>query len=422
MQKIKLISIFFLSIFIIAALVSADEFQGYDRENIDFVHVSLSNNGNMIIAGDPERGILALITKDGLPVWAYQTGTNISGVAISGNGEYISCISEEGNVILFDNSGNFLWESSIKGCSPKTVISENGSLCLVYNEDLPDDPYTHTLHVFDENGTEFFSKRIPAIDSVGISSDEDYFFAGTSHFTRGSLYSRFGELLWDYQARQASFISANPRTSISDDLNLIGIVDLGGVICLDKSGNEVINKSLTYLVEDRPAYDRPLVYIDVSGDGSRFVTGSEFIGYCLNDTGSILWSFEFANATSDDIGSAAISYDGKLVAASCRDNLFVLDENGKILSKHQIDLPVKRIFISDNGEVIAGGAQGGILYLLSEKTNLISIEIGNLPVKPVPAKIISQNASPTTRKSTPITTFLPIIALVITMAFLKQDW
>ncbi|MBN1432831.1 MAG: PQQ-like beta-propeller repeat protein [Methanomicrobiaceae archaeon] len=375
----------------------------------------MSSSGDLISAGSPETGILALISKDGTLVWAYQTELNISGVAISGNGEYISCVSEEGDVLLFDNSGNLLWKESINGCNPKTVLSEDGSICLVYNDDLPDDPYTQTLHVFDKNGAEFFSKRVPAMDSAGISSDGDYFFVGTSIFTRGRLYSKSGEVKWEYSIRQASFISANPRTSISDNLNLIGIVDLGRVIGFDISGNELFNESLAFLIGETPEFHRPTYYIDISGDGARLVTGSEFIVYCLNDTGSTLWSFEFEDAVSDDISSASISYDGGFVAASSGNNLYVLDENGDVLSKYDIDLPVKRVFISDDGEVIAGGATGGIVYLLSDETGLISVDIDNLSVQPVPTVGVQTQTPPETEQTAPVSFFLPGIALVITL-------
>lgn len=412
MQNFNLILFFpIICIFILTATASADELQGYNRENIDYVHISINSSGDLIATGDPRTGILALVTKDGTPKWAYQIGINISGVAISGNGEYISFVSEEGDVLLFDNSGNLLWKDTIRGCNPKTVLSENGSICLVYNDDLSSDPYTHTFHIFDKKGTELFSKRFPAIDSAAISSDENYFFAGTSHFTRGRLYSRSGELQWDYKLSQPSFVSANPRTSVSANLNLIGIVELNGVTFLDKSGNELFNKSMSYLVEDRPA-SRPLIFIDVAGDGTRFVSGSEFIVYCLNDTGSNLWSFEFKNVTSDDIGSASISYDGRLVAASSGNNLYLLDENGDVMSKYDIDLPVKRIFISDNGEVIAGGATGGIVYLLSDETGLISIDIGNLSVQPVPTIGVPTQTSPEKEQTSPASFVLPGIALV----------
>jgi len=421
MQKLKLISFFIICAYILTPTVSADEYQEYDRGNIDFVHVSISSSGDLIAAGEAGTGILALISKDGSTEWAYQTGINISGVAISGNGEFISCVSEEGDVLLFDNYGNLLWKKLIMGSNPKTILSENGSICLIYNNDLPNDPYTHTLHVFDEKGNEFFSKRIPAIDSAGISSDENFFFVGTSHFTRGILYFCSGELQWNYKLKQPSFVSANPRTSISDNLNLIGIVELNKVTYLDKSGSEYLNRELSFLVEGRPAYIRPLIFIDVSGDGSRLVAGSEFIVYCLNNSGSILWSFEFKNTTSKDIGSAAITDNGKLVAASCGDKLYVLDEKGHVLSKHGIDLPVKQIFISDNGEVIAGGATGGLIYLLSDKIGLISIEIGNLSVQPVPTTGISWQTKIDKEQTAPVAFVLPVIALLIAIVMQKNQ-
>lgn len=420
-KKIKFISFFLITcVFILTVTVSVDGFQGYNRENSNFVHVSINSSGDLIAAGDPRTENLALISKNGSTIWAYWTGLNISGVAISGNGEHISCVSEEGDVLLLNNSGNLLWEKSIKGCDTKTILSEDGSLCLVYNDDLPDEPYTQTLHVFDKNGTEFFSKRVPAIDSAGISSDGDYFFAGTSHFTRGRLYSRTGELQWNYKFNELSYILANPRTSISDNLNLIGIADLDGVICLDKSGNELFNKSLAYLTEERPAYRKPLVYVDVAGEGNRLVTGSEFIVYCLNYTGTVLWTFEFENVTSDDIGSAAITHDGKLVAASCGDKLQILDENGNVQSQYKIDLPVKRILISDNGEVVAGGTIGGSLYLLSDETGPISIDIGNVSVQPLPTAGVSQQTPVEKEQTVPVTLFLPLIALVITVVLQKR--
>jgi outer membrane protein assembly factor BamB len=425
MQKIKFISFFFIiCALILAVTASVDGFQGYNRENSNFVHVSINSSGDLIAAGDPRTENLALISKNGSTIWAYRTGFNISGVAISGNGEYISCVSEEGDVLLLNNSGNLLWEEFIKGGGDtKTILSENGSLCLVYNDDLPDDPYTQTLHVFDKNGNEFFSKRVPAIDSAGISSDGDYFFAGTSHFTRGRLYSRSGELQWNYKFSELSYILANPRTSISDNLNLIGIADFNGVICLDKSGKELFNKSLAYLTEERPAYRKPLVYVDVAGEGNRLVTGSEFIVYCLNDTGSVLWSFEFENVTSGDIGSAAITHDGKLVAASCGDKLQILDENGNVQSQYKTDLPVKRILISDNGEVVACGTIGGSLYLLSDETGPISIDIGNVSVQPLPTAGVagvSRQTPAETEQTAPAIVALPVIAFVFTVVLQKR--
>ena len=413
-EKIK----FILLLLIIAGLsghVNAGEIQQSITGSDVFSQTSMNSSGDLIIAGDPGTGILALITKDGSPEWAYQTGLNISGVAISGNGEYISCVSREGDVLLFDYSGNLLWKESIDGCNPKTVLSENGSTCLVYNDDLPDYPYTHTLHVFDINGTELFSKRVPAIDSAGVSSDEKYLFAGTSHITRGKLYSRSGDLQWGYKFSQPSFISANPRASTSEDLNLIGIVDLTKVTCLDKAGNELFNKNMSFLVKDKPSYKRPLVFIDVAGNGGRLVTGSEFIVYCLNSAGSTLWSFEFENGSSNNIGSAAISYDGGLVAVSCGNNLYVLDEDGDVRSKYDIDLPVKRIFISDNGDVVAGGATGGIVYLLSGETGLISIDVGNLSVQPVPTVGVPTQTPAETEQTVPVSFALPLLAFVITL-------
>lgn len=300
-------------------------------------------------------------------------------------------------------------------------MSEDGSLCLVYNDDLPDDPYTQTLHVFDKDGKEFFSKRVPSIDSAGISSDGDYFFAGTSHFTRGRLYARSGDLQWNYKISQLSYILANPRTSISGDLNLIGIAGLGWVTGLDKSGNELFNKSLAYMVEERPAYRKPLVYVDVSGEGNRLVTGSESVVYCLNDTGSVLWSFEFENKKiSDDIGSGAITNDGKIVAVSSGNYILIFDENRDVRSQYKTDLPVKRIFISDDGGVIAGGARNGILYLLSDETGLISVDVGSLPVQPLPTQGIPGDTTPTNEQTAPVFLFLPLIAFAITAVLQRR--
>ena len=137
--------------------------------------------------------------------------------------------------------------------------------------------------------------------------------------------------------------------------------------------------------------------------------------YCLNNTGSTLWSFEFEDAVCDDISSAAVSYDGGPVAASCGNNLYVLDENGDVRSKYDIDLPVKRIFISDDGDVVAGGATSGIVYLLSGETGLISIDVGGLSVQPVPTVGIPTQTPAETEQTVPVSFALPLLAFVITL-------
>jgi outer membrane protein assembly factor BamB len=397
----------------------ADECRVWHYGMDDYTRISLSSDGTVLAAGEPENGTIALMTAGGAPIWAYRANEGISGIGISGNGEYVAAATEDRTLLFFDAAGNLLWQSAIEGCSPKVVVSENGSICLVYTLLLPDEPYTtHTLQLFDRNGTEYFSKHIPAIDSAAIAPDEEHFVVGTSSFTRVRFYTTSGELLWNYKFSHPSYSMTNSRVALSDDRSVIATVDDDGIIGFDESGNELFDTRLDL------GTSRPWIYVDVSADGTHILTGSQFVVYSLNRTGSLTWEFPLDPEIEDigEMATAAISGDGERVAVGTRNTLFILDESGTVLLEYAIDHLRKKVVISDDGDVVVAGTSGGMVYISLGGREPVAIDMNAMPAAPLPPVGVTQPATPSTetgdspdKNDAPLSCLLPVCALLVVM-------
>lgn len=336
-----------------------------------YPRVIVSSEGNYFATGDPLSGSIRLLEKDGNQVWGFQTGENISSIAISDNGEIVVAASKDGGVFGFDKKGDLLWKYDGMGCFPKAMITNDGQHGYIINSDRSSDPYSPTIRHFYQNGTVLWETREPGISSASITKNGEFLVVGTKTGRNSEVraYSEKGTGLWRYSAPDGI-----ESVAISEDGNTIVAVHSYRLIVLDSRG--------ILLSEVIPKY-RPTV-IAISQDSRYIASGSTFTIQFFNGSENQLWQ-KYENG----INSIAISKDGQIIIVGSQEHVSCFNGNGTRIWDVPIDMGAGSVSMSSEGNAILAGLNNGTVYLLNREGDAKRIPLEKLPVRSLPSVMIT---------------------------------
>jgi hypothetical protein len=371
------------------------------------IQTSVSQDGQFIVAGDPDSGIISLVYPNGSPRWSYRTGDNITGVAISRDGRFVSAATYHGNLYYFDNPGNLLWHKTGLGCNNQVELSHDGFKGFVFNSGTKDFAESDTVFSFDWNGTILWGKSVPHLSVAGITSDAQNAFLGT----RGQygndviLLSGDGSEEWRKNLPGGWKVSG---VALSDDGTTIAAITDNKIFIFSNGGKILANITPKYIVRS----------IAVSPDGMEVVAGTQYNLLCFNRSGIALWDYP----VDDYLYHLKFSQDGQTLIASSDDTLSYFDRNGTVLWKIPLGKKVESLSLSRDAATITAGTYDDSFFVMDPAGNVTEINAGSFPAKSLPVSepgsVISPPDFPDNRSgplpttSSPVPGFLIIIALV----------
>jgi tetratricopeptide (TPR) repeat protein len=241
-------------------------------------------------------------------------------IAISKDGNYVTVGTFDGSIYLFDRSGKILWENNYYGRFDDVGIAPDGSLVFGVNFDK--------LYVYDKSGKLLWTHDVDIYcDTVGISKNNQI-IVGVNDGQIIALNPK-GELLWS--------------TNLKKSIQTFAVSDNGDYIIAATSQSKV---------------------------------------FLINSDGKILWDYQFDNENNISMGSirdVGISADGSLMAVELLDeetwqpnyrgipsipeNLFVLNQEGKIIDSKIIDNKLFDPFsMADDGTMVAISKDRSLKY------------------------------------------------------------
>ena len=153
-----------------------------DGEDYEFSSVSISSDGEYIIASNYNSKSYLFTRNSSTPVWTHEADTEGSKRnAISASGEYIVVGSNDGSICLFDNdSSTPLWTYEADDSIYSISISADGEYILVGSKDnnvyLFDKDNSAPIWTFDALTSD---EEYDSVFSVAISGDGKYLTVGT---------------------------------------------------------------------------------------------------------------------------------------------------------------------------------------------------------------------------------------------------
>ncbi len=292
-------------------------------------------------------------------VWRHRQEHSIFGVAISGNGEYISTGSKDGTINCFDRQGKLLWSYSTKGQIGAVSLSSDGRYIVAGSADKNAYCFRWMDKLLGKYGI-----GEPVL-GVAISGDGKYIMIGSAQGGLFWIERESGKLLWRYRLTAPVFgvaISENGKFATACSVNSVlcftsGKLDWkfdtgGHVLGIAISGN---GKYICVTSEDNHLYfldrgtgqvmwkykaEAPMWGIAVSSSGEYVVHGSDdgFV-HCFNGiTGKTLWKY---NAKTRIYGVSISAKGTYIVASSVDENIFCFENylvTSKFALKHTHDL------------------------------------------------------------------------------------
>ncbi|HJX55812.1 MAG TPA: PQQ-binding-like beta-propeller repeat protein [Methanoregula sp.] len=111
-------------------------------------------------------------------------------------------------------------------------------------------------------------------------------------------------------------------------------------------------------------------FIAISADSSTVITSGEKRVSSHTGSGTLNW---MKDITREEIIDMACSEDCSTIVLGSQDgNVWVLDQQGRILWKYPVGSWVNGVGVSRDGSIIAAGALDGNLYILNHRGNLLA--------------------------------------------------
>jgi hypothetical protein len=296
--------------------------------------------------------------------WSYDTGSTVTGVAISDGGVYTAAASSNGYLYFLNNSKTLMWKVETDGIPFKVAVSSDGKRIIVgdgssvylYNktghllwdfliaDDITDISITPSgdriavgslnshVYLFNNNGGLLWKyKTNGPVVSAAISADGKYVAAGTTTKITYML-TRDGNLLWEHIGKRSV-----------DGLGILGTQLVAGerYPTFLEDGNSV--GSFTSMVCDitgiKTTADDEYVLIGC-GDGEI---------YMLDSNRKKQWSYDAGKASLD----SSISPKGDFAVIGAGNTVYMLESP-------DIVPPIVDITNPRDGEVISGIVEIGV--------------------------------------------------------------
>jgi len=252
--------------------------------------------------------------------WNYYTKEWVL-VDMTPTGNYIASGSEDGTINLFDSNGKLLWNY----VAPESILSVNIT---------PDGRYIlsgsiDSVYLLKNDGTLLWKKATSGHTRAAITPDGKYITAGSS---KGILY----------------------------------IYDFNGRILLEKKIQD------SYYI-DSVAISKYGDYISIAGNdySESWNTGDKI--YLIDKNGKTIWSHKtqysasnlFSNLDTNLQNRIVITPDGKNIAFTSGNQLYVLENNGDMKLYFITDYKIETVDISDSGNYIAAASWDGNIYFFN---------------------------------------------------------
>ena len=301
-----------------------------------------------VIATDPSGNNTSSVmtfTVPMTPEWSYETGNEVTTVAVSSDGEYMVVGSDDYKVYLFDkDSSTPLWSYNTGNTLHSVAISADG-------EYIVSNGLNGKFHLFDkDSSTPIWTYSSTSIGyAVDISADGNYIVA--SGWSKVYLFHKDSNTpLWT-------------SSSAGDGIKSVSI---------SADGQYIVAGSLDYKIyfynkdSNVPLWSHTTTYhmvsVAISADGEYIVAGSENnnVLFFNKDSSQPLWNY----ATGDNVDTVAISADGEYIVAGSDDNrLYLFDKDSSTpLWNHSQGYSVYSVAISADGEYIVGGGIDKTVY------------------------------------------------------------
>ncbi|HJL53010.1 MAG TPA: PQQ-binding-like beta-propeller repeat protein, partial [Arenicellales bacterium] len=332
----------------------------------DVNSVSISGNGEYIVAGSDDYKVYLFNKNSSTPLWSYTAEDSVNSVAISADGEYIVAGGKDDYIYFFDkDSSTPLWSYNTADDVGRVSISADG-------EYIAAGSYDKKVYLFGkDSGTPLWSYEIGGgVSSVAISADGEYIAAAGEGDTNVYLFDKDSSTpLRNYTIEGDiycyDFVASCVAISADGKYIVVGN-DVGQIHLLDKSSSTPL---WSYTVT---GLSPQLVSVTISADGKYIAAGSRYDTVYLfdKDSSTPLWSYE----TGDTVYSVAISADGKYIVAGSLDRkVYLFDKDSGIpFWNYDTDHPARAVAISADGEYLTAGTTGDKVYAF-ENTALTSV-------------------------------------------------
>ncbi len=375
MKKNDFPRILFCALFIVFLIPVTSALQQYSCFDFDpiiygkSVQTVVSQDGKFIATGSPDSGTVTLFYPNGTSGWSFQTNDNITSVAMSNDGGFVTAATYHGNLYYFDNSGKLLWNETGFGCNNQVELSSDGRSGFVFNSGTKDHQDSDTTFYFDFNGTVLWEKNIPQLSVTAISSDAKNAVLGTrGHYGNDVIMiSSTGSEEWRKKMAENWKISG---VVISDDGTTVAASTDTRITLFSKWGKVTGNITPKYLVRS----------IGVSPEGMLIAAGTQYQLICFNQSGIILWEYPL----DDYVYHIEFSHNGQNLVVASSDTIYYFGRNGTCLWKSTLDSKPDSISISHNGEIIVVGTYNNLFDIIDQFGNTKKIDLGSIPTMPLP--------------------------------------
>lgn len=374
MEKAKITMVgllFFFSIFLLPAASACEEYQCHDFDSRIYgksVQTVVSPNGSIIAVADPDSGIISRISSEGKPVWGIRTDKNLTSIALSGDGHFISAGSFSGPVYFIDSNGNLIWEYSGLGCNNHVLMTENGLKIFVFNNGKKGSPESTTVFNLDNNGSIVWEKSIPQISDGTMDAEGKHIVLGTkgSYGNDLILVSGTGDILWSDTIPEGWNIR---NVDISDDGSLIAAIKDDGIYLYSNTGKIIWKKKPAYITRS----------IAISPDGEYIAAGMQYKILVFNRAGTRIWDYSF----DDYVYHIEISGDGETIVGVTRDMVYSFDRDGSLMWKSPVNDFIDSLSVSYDGSIIAAGSYNNELIIFDKSGNATVVNIKTVPTIPL---------------------------------------
>ena len=125
------------------------------------------------------------------PLWSYDTHNAITGIALSGNGEYVAAGTDNNNIFYFNRSGTLLWTNH--------SVQEISSISMPVSGQYIGVGGT-SLVIFPSNGDSIFNyNNGNPVNDVQFMDDGRYI--AVMDLNKMSLFTREGGQVWTYSVK-----------------------------------------------------------------------------------------------------------------------------------------------------------------------------------------------------------------------------
>jgi WD40 repeat protein len=274
------------------------------------------------------------------PQWSYDSQNMITGLTVSGNGEYLAVGTSNNIVYFFNRSGSLLWTDMSTQKISSISLTTNGQYVGVGGTNLA---------VFNSNGGSVFKFNTGnQVRDVQFFPDGKYI--AFMDLDRMTLFTREGGAVWTYSVKgdkTTREVEFGHHIAVSDDGSVIIFSPPWAkkLYCLAPNGNW----KWTTPIDGFPLS----VATSANGNNVLLVTDNKTISL-ISSEGKVLW----AKNAFEPVTSAAMSSDGLSIVYGGKGNIVnFVRSDGMFQWKRDLFSPIDALAITGNGSyVVAGGA------------------------------------------------------------------